>query len=376
MGWGGHVLKHYGRSIVIGVIVLALSACDQPPPASSAPSLKSVKVLAVAPAGEAGARSFSGVLAPAETTRLAFSISGRLVDVPLREGESFAAGAVVARLDDLDISREITSARARLSAARSRLAEADNNYARQKTLADRGLVARATLDQIVRERDTASADLKVAQTELQIAQDRLIKTRLVAARAGVVTRLVAKQYEEVAAGAAVYEVGSGENLEAEVLVPEQIVTLLKLGAPVNVRVPGLGDATVAATIAEIGAGADSGNAFRVKARLAATPPAARSGMTAVLALDLGAEAQPSFDIPTSALAFENILTAPGVGAEARVYVLDEQVQRVDKRTVRIAGLHGSRVLVDDGLRPGDLVVVAGVAFLDDGMPARRWSPPE
>ena len=368
--------KQYGRTIALAVIVLVLSACDQPPPVIDTPPLKAVKVLAVAPAGAAGARSFSGVLAPAETTRLAFSISGRLVDVPLREGESFAAGTVVARLDDLDISREITSARARLSAARSRLAEADNNYARQKTLADRGLVARATLDQIVRERDTASADLKVAQTELQIAQDRLTKTRLIAARAGVVTRLVARQFEEVAAGAAVYEVGSGENLEAEVLVPEQIVTLLKSGAPVDVRIPGLGDATIAATIAEIGAVADSGNAFRVKARLAATPPAARSGMTAVLDLDIGTEAQTSFDIPTSALAFENILSEPGVGTEARVYVLDEQAQRVGRRTVRIAGLHGSRVLVADGLQPGDLVVVAGVAFLDDGMPARRWSPPE
>jgi len=368
--------KQYGRTIALAVIVLVLSGCDQPPPVIDTPPLKAVKVLAVAPAGAAGARSFSGVLAPAETTRLAFSISGRLVDVPLREGESFAAGTVVARLDDLDISREITSARARLSAARSRLAEADNNYARQKPIADRGLVARATLEQIVRERDTASADLKVAQTELQIAQDRLTKTRLVAARAGVVTRLVARQFEEVAAGAAVYEVGSGENLEAEVLVPEQIVTLLKSGAPVDVRIPGLGDATIAATIAEIGAVADSGNAFRVKARLAATPPAARSGMTAVLDLDIGTEAQTSFDIPTSALAFENILSEPGVGTEARVYVLDEQAQRVGRRTVRIAGLHGSRVLVADGLQPGDLVVVAGVAFLDDGMPARRWSPPE
>jgi RND family efflux transporter MFP subunit len=249
------------------------------------------------------------------------------VDVPLREGESPAAGTVVARLDDLDISREITSARARLSAARSRLAEADNSYGRQRTLADRGLVARATLDQIVCERDTTSADLKVAQTELQIAQDRLTKTRLVAARAGVVTRLVTKQYEEVAAGAAVYEVGSGESLEAEVLVPAQIVTLLKLGAPVEVRIPGLGDATIAATIVEIGAGADSGNAFRVKARLAATPSTARSGMTAVLASDVGGEARMSFDIPTAARAFENTVTEPGAGTEARVSVLDEQAQR-------------------------------------------------
>jgi len=368
--------KQSRRGIAISLVVVLLSACDRPPPTTAVPPLKSVKVLAVAPTGETGARSFSGVLAPAETTRLAFSISGRLVDVPLREGERFSAGTVVARLDDLDISREITSARARLSAARSRLAEAENNYSRQKTLADRGLVARATLDQIVRERDTAGADLKVAQTDLQIAQDRLTKTRLVAARAGVVTRLVAKQYEEVAAGAAVYEVGSGESLEAEVLVPEQIVTLLKLGAPVDVRVPGLGDETIAATIAEIGAVADSGNAFRVKARLAATPPAARSGMTAVLALDVGAEAQTSFDIPTSALAFEKIVTRPGAGSEARVYVLDEQAQRVGKRTVRIAGLYGNRVLVADGLESGDLVVIAGVAFLDDGMPARRWSPPE
>ena len=70
------------------------------------------------------------------------------------------------------------------------------------------------------------------------------------------------------------------------------------------------------------------------------------------------------------------MTEPGVGTEARVYVLDEPAQRVARRTVRIGGLYGNRVLVADGLKPGDLVVVAGVAFLDDGMPARRWAPPE
>jgi RND family efflux transporter MFP subunit len=358
-----------------GLLALCLAGCDRSAEAPEVPVVRAVKTTLVAANDDGNARTFSGVLASARSARLAFAIGGRLIEVPLREGETFDAGQVVARLDSLDISREIAAAQARLSAARSRVTEAENNYARQRALADRGLIARATLDQYERERDTAHAERKVAETDLAVARDRLGKTSLVAASAGVVTKLVAKQYEEISAGAPVYEVGTGDSLEAEVLVPERLVTLLAPGRKVAVRLPGL-DAACAAEIVEIGAEADSGNAFRVRARLESPPVGARSGMTAVVTIELAGGGERTFDLPLSALIFDRIETRPEAGASARLYVLDEAAGVVREREVRIAGLLGNRVLVGDGVAAGERVVVAGVAFLGDGMAARAWTPPE
>jgi HlyD family secretion protein len=83
----------------------------------------------------------------------------------------------------------------------------------------------------------------------------------------VVVRVQARQFEEVAPGQPVYEVGSRDALEVEVLVPEQLVPGLAYGAPVAVTVPGLDDRLVTGRVIEIGSAADAGNAFRVRARL-------------------------------------------------------------------------------------------------------------
>lgn len=352
--------------------VLCLQGCSRPPAEVEEPPVRAVKTLVVSQIGDLAERSFSGALAPAETTRLGFAIGGKLLELPLREGERLAEGQVVARLDPSDISREIASAQARLAAARSRLAEVELNYERQKTLVERGVAARATLDQVTRERDTTRSDVEVATTDLRIAEDRLAKTRLVAPRDGVVTRRLAEQFEEVAPGSAVYEIGSGDTLVAEALVPEQLVSGLKHGMTVQVRLPGLGNAVVDAAISEIAAEAEAGNAFRVKARLTGQPEGARSGMTATVSFALGEPGETLFDVPLSAIAFEKILSRPEAGTRAPVFVLDPAAGVVRRREVDIARVLGNRVLVSEGLAAGEQVVVAGVAFLQDGQPARRW----
>jgi multidrug efflux pump subunit AcrA (membrane-fusion protein) len=43
-------------------------------------------------------------------------------------------------------------------------------------------------------------------------------------------------------------------------------------------------------------------------------------------------------------------------------------------TVLAGDIRGNLVEVYDGLAAGDRVVVAGVAFLRDGMPVRLWMP--
>jgi RND family efflux transporter MFP subunit len=352
-----------------------LLACERPAPPTveRVPAVKTIAVRAETPTTE---RVLSGMLTVGDETRLSFAIGGTLVAAPLREGDAFTAGREIARIDAAAYERALARARSSLEAARSRHAVAEEGFRRQTALEQKGIASRARLDQAVAQFESARAEARVAEVAVADAVEDLRRTKLVANRDGVVTRVLARKSEEVAAGQTIYEVGAPEAMEVSVLVPEQLVPALALGGEVSVVLPNLGDAHARAEIIEIGAVAEAGNAFRIQARIDALPPGARSGMTASVRLG-GAEMQREvFLVPLSALVFESTSTAPTIGERAVVFVLDEAEGILRRTEVAVAGIVGNRVLVAEGLEPGDQVVVAGVALLRDGQAARRWQPAE
>jgi RND family efflux transporter MFP subunit len=370
------VMEVRRRSLLAAAALLVvLVACRRQEPAAEAPT-PAVKTIAVSPEDLDVGRTLSGILSVGEETRLGFAIGGRLVEVPLREGDKFSQGQLIARLDPGDFERQRAASKARLAAARSRFAVAAEAFRRQTTLEQSGIKSRAERERALAAFESARSEVRVAEVDVADSEQQLSRTRLVAPRDGVVTRLMARRHEEIAAGQTVYEVGAEDAMEVSVLVPEQLVAMLAHDAPVEVTVPGLGQEPVGGRILEIGAAAEAGNAFRVKARLDRVPPGARSGMTASVRFPSGSIDETAVAIPLSALAFEQTETGPVVGRTAALFVLDEEEQRVRRREVSVSGIAGNRVVVKSGIAPGEQVVVAGVALLRDGQRARRWTPPE
>lgn len=189
--------------LAAALAALALSACDNAEEAAAPPPPRAVRTMAVSVGDAAERRTLPGVLTAAETMQLAFPVGGRLIEAPLREGDPVGEGQVVARLDPADVQREIDAARARLTAARAQMDAIDADFQRQWTLFDRGIVARAAFDRASGEVATALAALRVAETDLAGAEDRLARIVLAAPSDGVVTRLLANRFEEIAAGQAV-----------------------------------------------------------------------------------------------------------------------------------------------------------------------------
>ena len=50
-----------------------------------------------------------------------------------------------------------------------------------------------------------------------------------------------------------------------------------------------------------------------------------------------------------------------------MYVFDPETGTVKRREVKMGGIRENKLLIIEGLEPGDRVAVAGVAFLRDGM---------
>lgn len=366
---------HIARCAVVGLLSVVIAGCERPDVVSieRVPAVKTIAVRAETPTTE---RVLSGMLTVGDETRLSFAIGGTLIAAPLREGDTFSAGRELARIDPSAYERALARARSALEAARSRRAVAEEAFRRQTALEQKGIASRARLDRAVAEFESARADTRVAEVAVADAVEDLRRTKLVAERDGVVTRVLARKSEEVAAGQTIYEVGAPDAMEVSVLVPEQLVPALALGSEISVTLPSLGDARARGEILEIGAVAEAGNAFRIQARIDALPPGARSGMTASVRLGGAGGQREVFLVPLSALVFESTSTPPTVGERAVLFLLDESAGRLRRAEVPVAGIVGNRVLVSEGLAPGDQVVVAGVALLRDGQPARRWQPAE
>jgi RND family efflux transporter MFP subunit len=375
---GGSAGGLRGRARLLALLLagaLGLAGCDEAPEDGAQAEPRAVRTSLVGAGAGAEARSFPGVLTAAETIQLSFPIAGRLIAAPLNEGDAVAAGQVVARLDPADIEREIAAAKARVAAATARLGVVDGEYRRQKTLFDKGLVARAAFDRVSAELATARSELRLAETELATAEYRLGRTELAAPRPGVVTERLANRFEEVAVGAPVYALAVTEALQAEVLVPEQMLGAVAAGVAAEVRLPAFPGEAVPATVTEIAAEAEAGAAFRVKVRLEDPPEGAKTGFSAAVTFALPRHLD-RLAVPLSALRHAGTSSPPTAGDRASVFVHDAQTSTIALREVRIDGVAGNDVLVSEGLSPGERIVTAGVALLEEGERVRLWTPPE
>jgi RND family efflux transporter MFP subunit len=174
-----------------------------------------------------------------------------------------------------------------------------------------------------------------------------------------------------------FEMAGEGGLQAVVMVPDSVVRRLRYGQSATVRVPSVESADLAGTVSEIAAEAGDASAFRVAIGLDRTPSDLRPGMAANATFAVGGatDDQPTYLIPISALALREMAVSDRKRTEGHVFVFDPASSTVKRRQVRGSSSVGNRLVITDGLSPGDQVVIAGVAFLREGMRVELWEPP-
>ncbi len=388
---GERLWRPIRRVVFILAPLLAPGGCGAPAP-PPVEVVRSVKTIVVGDDAVAAQRQIAGVLAAARIADLSFAVPGTVEEVLVDQGMTVTAGQVLARLDAEPYELALSAARARLASARAELEERRLNFERQQTLFENELIARAALDQAAAELGTARARVAAAETEVGRARRDIERTALLAPYAGTIADRQVEPFQEITVGAVVLTLQGGSGLLAEVLVPESLIRQVAYGDPVTVRLPTLPDVELPGTVTEIGGRVEAGNAFPVRVRVGARaePRAAelRPGMSARVVFELAqTDRGEAHLIPLSAIAFgqraagiEPDASAPAQPTSsdgltpAPIFVYDEGEGAVRRVTVLAGDIRGNLVEVHEGLKAGDRVVVAGVAFLRDGMPARIWAP--
>jgi RND family efflux transporter MFP subunit len=313
-------------------------------------------------------------------------VTGRLAEVLIEEGESVAAGQVLARLDDVDARAALGLAQARLDAARAQLGQieaqleqARRDAKRQQELREKGLnseqaleTARTQVRTFAAELDAQRSQVGVAEAQLRVAEVDHDNTIVRAPFAGVIVAKAAQPGEivsPVSAGGGFTRTGIGtivdmDSLEIEVDVNEAYINRVRPGQPVQAVLDAYPDWKIPASVIAIIPTADRSKAT-VKVRIALRQKDAR------IVPDMGVRVafldDQSTNSPDRAAHDVRVPSSAVVqrGGASVVFVVDDGRARMRPVTVGLDG--GDFRVVEDGLAAGERVVVDPPAGLEDGM---------
>lgn len=343
------------------VLALVLAACSRPEVQPE--PVRVVRTMTVASDSAGGSQEYAAEIRARSEVRLGFRVGGKMVSRTAEVGQRVKAGDVLARLDPEDLRLSQDAARAAVQSAQVNFDFNQADFKRFKELRDQGFISGAELERREATLKSAAAQLEQAKAQASVQVNQAAYSALVATAAGVVVGVEAEPGAVLAAGTPVVRLALDGPRDAVFAVPEDAVGAIralagKVGA-LGVRLWG-GTEVLRATVREVAATADpSTRTFLIRADLMA--PLQQLGQTATVLIDL-----PRLEgitlLPLSA-----VRESQGRSA---VWVVDPARQVVQSRPVDVAGAQGNEVVVKAGVKPGDLVVTAGVHVLTEGQRVR------
>jgi RND family efflux transporter MFP subunit len=321
-----------------------------------------VKVMVVPKPVTERALTYSGVIAPRIESTLGFRVPGKIMGRFVNVGDTVKAGQKIAQLDEKDLKLAENSARASVAAAKTRFDVASDALNRAKFLKPNGFIAQSAVDQRQLEFDSAQSALNSARDQLDQAINATSYALLLADKDGIVTSVRAEPGQVVSSAQAVITLAHSEDIEASVAVPEQEIISLKEGERASISLWSASDIRSEGKIREIaGAANPASRTYAVRVTITNPAPEMRIGMTAAVTFRVPHET-PAVIVPVTALA--------GEGGKTIAFVTNQDTQTVARRDVETGRVSDEGVRVKAGLKPGDILVTAGVQFLQDGMKVR------
>jgi HlyD family secretion protein len=256
----------------------------------------------------------NGEVKPKKYVNISSNTMGRIVRMPVKEGDHVSNGDLLIRLESVQTEADVRAAEANLDAAQAELegmsasersaqasintaraeitrAEAEvartqQNFSRSERLNTDGLISKEQFDRSKTELDIAAAQLnaaraRLAQTEAQAAQvvkqreglslrlaqqraalvrarDQFSKTTITAPLDGVITHLPVNEGEiaivgvQNQPGTVLMTIADMSVITAEVRVDETDIVNVRVGQTAHVKVDALGDEMLSGHVSEVG----------------------------------------------------------------------------------------------------------------------------
>lgn len=268
-----------------------------------------------------------------------------ITSVHFSDGQAVSRGQVLVTLkaDQED---------AGVSEAKARLAQAERDYNRWKTLADKGIAPRATAEQYLSALEVAKASVGTAQAQ---KLDRVLRAPF-SGRVGISDVAPGML---IAAGTPIVSLDDASVIRVDFSVPDRYLSTLRVGLPIAARPDALPGETFQGKIAQIDTRIDPATrAIKARAEFPNAGGRLKPGMLVKVAIDQGVRNAPA--VPEAAVQFE--------GNQASVYRIAKGPKGlVARRTDVDTGItQNGFVEIRAGLKAGDKVVADGLNRVQDG----------
>ena len=224
-------------AVTIIIVILALAAGNPP----------LVKVLKLEP-GElrvvVNATTTSTVKSEDEVT-LSAQRTGRVVKLPVEEGDRVKKGALIAQLD---LTEEAVQSESVLKQSRSTYEEAEKNYRRMEDLFAKGMISQQDLDAVRRAYEVAQSQYQAASADVRVRRDYSV---IRAPFDGVVAKKYTEVGELLLPGKQIVTIVDPGRIYVLATVDEVDVGRLRLGQPVTITVDAFPGETFEGTIKRI-----------------------------------------------------------------------------------------------------------------------------
>jgi RND family efflux transporter MFP subunit len=334
-----------------------LSACKKKEVKATAEKAVNVQVQ---PAGKRSLRPFIetiGTLNPYEEVTVSAEVDGVLKSVKVDEGTAVSKGMLLATIGDTDYILEVKRAEATLKQAEATLANTKLEYQRKEALYREELLTKQQFDDVATRLSLAEAEIERARAVLNLAKEKLRKTKIYSPLSGVVKEKKVSAGDYAKNGTNLFVIIQNNLIKLTFTVTEKDVGKLRKGQDVILKVDALPDKEFEGKVNIIYPSLEERTrTLQVEAIVPNHHGLLKPSFFAHVTLYTGT-ARDTIVIPITSLLYE--------AEKVKVFVVEGD--KAKEKEVRLGGKYGEMMEIVEGLKEGEEVVVVGQQNLSEGV---------
>ncbi|MGO9087215.1 MAG: efflux RND transporter periplasmic adaptor subunit [Terriglobales bacterium] len=347
--------------LAAAAIMLACSGHAPPNPQAGGFPAMPVKVVEARAVPVSDATEYVATLKSRDSAVIMPQVEGQITQIFVHSGDRVQADSALIEIDPLKQQATVKSQESARAAQQAALSWAKQQYDRAQGLFAAGVVSKQDLDQAKTALDGAQAQMDALDAQVREQEVQLHYYKVVAPRAGIVGDIPVRVGDRVTTATQLTTVDQPGSLEAYVYVPIEHSAQLKMNLPVQI-LDSDGKVVADTRVSFVSPQVDNATqTVLVKARIANGNDALRQLQFVRARVVFGTHQNP--EVP--------ILAVSRLAGQYFAFVAEPQgggsfVAR--QKPLKIGQTVGNNYEVQDGIKPGDKVIVSGTQFLLDGVP--------
>jgi len=350
------VTKFLLLCLVIGFVCFSFSACKKE---KKAEAEKLVNVL-VWPAEIKKVQPYletTGTLKPDEEVIVSSEVDGIVKNIYVEEGSPVTSGMLLVQINETDYRLDWQRSEAAMKQARASLVNTQSEYKRKEALYKEELITKQQFDDVSTRVALAQAELERSKATLAISRERLTRTRIYSPLRGAVKEKKVSIGNYVRNGTPLLQLIKTDPIKLNFTVAEKDMAGLKIGQEVAFTVDAFSDRQFKGRVNLIYPNIEERT--RTLQAEAIVPNSSQILKPGSFARIFIYNRPPHLAVlaPLTSLMYDSGII--------RIYIANGDVAR--ERIVKIGNKYGEYVEIVEGLKEGELIVVAGQNNLSEGV---------